>query len=370
MTGDERVPGAGGQRVDVHAAAASRWADDHPPVRRTALLAHVPEEILLEVLWHVVIFEQGLRSFLVPEGSVEDVERRVVAHVRRVVDVVVDVVELEPHRVPVVVAANLELVPAKLGAKLVVGPLGVGRPAVHGVGDDAGTARPLEALDELLDAHVLGGDALDVVAQTIGGQHLRVVRVAVLLPLAAADGELGARRALRRPDLLLASLERGELALALLAALLVRDAAGLAVGILTLGLLLVVLGVVARLVARLGEDTSRRAGRIGCRRLLGRGDARAASRGLDRRCGHGASALGPRDVREIPPRATSAGRRTGSESHCGGSAEFIFFLCRAPSEILAATVEGRFRCHNTRLTLRYVHASRYAMYTPHATPRF
>ena len=49
-------------------AAAAPWrADDHPPVRRPALLPDVPEEVLLEVLWHFVILEQRLRSFFVAE---------------------------------------------------------------------------------------------------------------------------------------------------------------------------------------------------------------------------------------------------------------------------------------------------------------
>ena len=87
---------------------------------------------------------------------------------RGVVDVVVDVVELEPHRVAVVVAANLELVFAEFGAELVVGPLGGRGPAVHRVGDEARTARALESLDELLDGHFFGGDALDIVADAVG----------------------------------------------------------------------------------------------------------------------------------------------------------------------------------------------------------
>ena len=146
----------------------------------------------------------------------------------------------------------------------------------------------------------------------------------MLLPLAAGDGELGARRALRRPDFLLASLERGELALALLLALLVRVAAVLTVGILPLGLLLVVLGVVARLVARLGEHPGGRIGGMIGRRLFRGGDAAVDLHGLDRRCGHRASALGPRGTYEIPYRAPSLARVVRRAAHSGGGRSHSF----------------------------------------------
>jgi hypothetical protein len=79
------------------------------------------------------------------------------------------------------------------------------------LGDDAREAGLLESLDELLLRHLSRGYPRHVVAQIRGAQHARVEVVPVLLPLAAADGELRARRALRVSNSLLASLQRRQL---------------------------------------------------------------------------------------------------------------------------------------------------------------
>ena len=263
----------------MDAAAASRRADDHPSVRRPSLLARDPEEILLEIRGDGVIVEEGFAAVLVAETPVEDVQGGIVARVRGVGEVVVDVVELETDGVAVVVGADFESVVAEASFEIVDGPRLVGGPPLHGVGDDARQARLLESLAKLRHGNLARADARDVVAEVGHREHVGVVRVAVLGPLAAAHAELGARRTLRRAKALLAAFQGGELG-PLVVVLLVLVA--------PLGLLLVVLGVVLRLVG--GGGGRARDGRARSRRLSGRGGGGGGDIRRGRRDGRGGHA--------------------------------------------------------------------------------
>mmetsp|Transcript_14381 Transcript_14381/g.27577 ORF Transcript_14381/g.27577 Transcript_14381/m.27577 type:complete len:213 (+) Transcript_14381:1140-1778(+) len=165
LASEQGVPRTSRQGVDVQAAAAARRAPHHPAVGRAAALAHMLKQILLEVLGHGVVLQQLPAVAAVPERAVEHVQRRVVPR-RAVLQVVQVVLQLQPHRVPVVVAAHLETVLAESLPKLREGPCLRGWPVVREPSDHDGKLRFLESLNELFYRHVIGVDARNIVLET------------------------------------------------------------------------------------------------------------------------------------------------------------------------------------------------------------
>mmetsp|Transcript_28298 Transcript_28298/g.64386 ORF Transcript_28298/g.64386 Transcript_28298/m.64386 type:complete len:292 (-) Transcript_28298:279-1154(-) len=128
---DERVPRARPQGVDVDRGAGPARAHQEPPVGRPPTLADEAQEVLVEVLRHLVLVQYPLGHPVLVEGRVEYVQRRVIAVVHHVL---YEVAQLDPDRVPVVVLAALEVA---LGQVRVVQER-LDRPLVH--------RRPLPAL--------------------------------------------------------------------------------------------------------------------------------------------------------------------------------------------------------------------------------
>lgn len=71
MSDNECVPGGGAERVDVNAGAAAGRAHHEPAVGRTAALAAVLEQVVLEVQGHLVVVQQLLPT-LVLQGTASE----------------------------------------------------------------------------------------------------------------------------------------------------------------------------------------------------------------------------------------------------------------------------------------------------------
>ena len=75
---DQRVPGAGGQGVNVVGCTAAFRANEKPAVRRPPLLPDQSEQVLPEVLGRLVMLHERFGLRILVEATIEQVQGAVV----------------------------------------------------------------------------------------------------------------------------------------------------------------------------------------------------------------------------------------------------------------------------------------------------
>ena len=196
----------------MHRRTTARWTEHDPSIRWTAFFTDVLEQILLEPIRNGKVVEQILRVSLVEHAAVERIHRRIVAHVRRIRHVMLDVFHLQSHRVSIVVRTDFKLDIAEPLVQPVEAPpsslaaFSVTRPILHRVRDHARRPRPLETFDKLFLGRRLHRDALNLIQMSQRSDRRRrvvAVRVPVLGPPSTTDAQFAPRPAFRRVDLLI-----------------------------------------------------------------------------------------------------------------------------------------------------------------------
>ena len=144
--GQERVPGRGGEGVEVRRRAGPRGAGDEPAKGGAAGPGGVGEQVIGERCRRLIVAAQAGGAAAGGKRGVKNVQRRVVdAPVGRICCIPPKVLHAHAHRAAVVVGAHLEAAAADARGQARGGPLGRRGPRVGRVREDAGQAGSFKA---------------------------------------------------------------------------------------------------------------------------------------------------------------------------------------------------------------------------------